>query len=486
MDDDVRPVPGALPIGHGWRPAAQQSEICFPYDGSVVATAPVGDVEAAAEALTAAAAARSTAAALTSGQRMSVLTAVADWIKLKVPILVDLLVLETGKPRIDCRTEVARSELTWRLAAQEPARATGETVPVDFLPGAQSLIASYTRRPAGVIVGIAGFNYPLLLATHKIAPAIAAGCPIILKPAPATPLSTLWMVAATRAALLDVQADPAMVQLVTGGAEVGAVLTTDPRIAVVSFTGSAAVGHRIARACAPRKALLELGSNSALIVADDADLGAAADAVAAGGYYASGQACISVQRVIVMDTVAAEFTELLLDRVDRLVVGDPRRSDVRVAPLIDPAATDRVLDWIAAAVATGARLRVGGERDGRSIRPAVLTDVPDGTDLWDEEVFGPVVALRTVNTFEQALDTANHTRYGLQAAVFTTSLARAHQAIDGLEVGGVVVNDVPGFRSDALAYGGVKDSGIGREGPRWAVEEFTVTRAAVIRPVAGQ
>ena len=275
-------------------------------------------------------------------------------------------------------------------------------------------------------------------------------------------------------------------QAVTGGQDVGVALTTDPRVAVVSFTGSAAVGHAIARACAPRKALLELGSNSALIVCDDADLDAAADAVISGGFYASGQACISVQRVLVMAVVAEAFHTLLLDRLPGVAVGDPRSSRVRVAPLINAAATDRVLGWIDEAVRAGGRLLGGGTREGRCICPALVADVPDGTNLWDEEVFGPVVALRTVDTFAGAIEAAIRTRYGLQAAVFTNSLARAHQAIEELEVGAVIVNEVPGFRSDALAYGGVKDSGIGREGPHWAVQEYTVTRAAVIRPVAGR
>ena len=486
LTNGVRPPAGRLPIGDDWVTAPTTAPVYFPFDGSVVDRAPVGDAALATSALDAACAARPAVARMTAGQRLSVLRRVADLVTAKTALLVDLLVLETGKPRVDCRTEVARTALTWSLAAAEPARPTGETVPVTFLPGAESLIASYTRRPAGVVVGIAGFNYPPLLASHKVAPAIAAGCPVVLKPAPATPLATLWLVAAVREALVQVGAPVAAVQAVTGGTDVGIALTTDPRVAVVSFTGSAAVGHAIARACAPRKAVLELGSNSALIVSDDADLAAAADAVISGGFYASGQACISVQRVIVMSAVADAFTALLLDRMPHIGVGDPRLDRTRVAPLIDEAATERVLDWIASAVAAGARVLVGGEREGRCIRPALVADVPDGTDLWDEEVFGPVVALRTVDGFDRAIETANRTRYGLQAAVFTTSLARTHQAIDELEAGGVIVNEVPGFRSDALAYGGVKDSGIGREGPHFAVQEFTVTRAAVIRPVAGR
>lgn len=486
MVDGLRPPAGRLPIGEEWVPAPRRAPVIFPWDGSVVADAPVGDVRSAAAAIDAASAVRRATAKLTTGARMTVLQQVAQWLRDQRDPVTELLIAETGKPRGDCEVEVARATLTWELASHEPARLQGETVPVDFLPGADSLIASYTRRPAGVVVGIAGFNYPLLLASHKIAPAIAAGCPVIVKPAPATPLATLWLVAVARAALAGVGAPVSAVQAVTGGPDVGAALTTDPRVAVVSFTGSAAVGQAIARACAPRKALLELGSNSALIVCDDADVAAAADGVIAGGFYASGQACISVQRVIVMSAVAEEFTERLLQRLAQLRVGDPRTPGTGVAPLIDGAATDRVLRWIGDAVARGARVLAGGERVGRCIAPAVVAGVADGTELWEEEVFGPVVALRTVDGFDEAIEVANRTRYGLQAAVFTTSLARAHRCIDELEVGGVVVNDVPGFRSDALAYGGIKDSGIGREGPRWAVAEYTVTKASVIRPVAGR
>jgi acyl-CoA reductase-like NAD-dependent aldehyde dehydrogenase len=259
-------------------------------------------------------------------------------------------------------------------------------------------------------------------------------------------------------------------------------LTTDRRVPVVSFTGSAAVGHAIARAVAPRKTLLELGANSALVVAADADLDAAASAVLRGGYYASGQACISVQRVLVEAPVADEFARRVMQRLGEVVIGDPRDPATRVSALINAGSTARVLAWVADAVAGGARLLAGGAQHGPVIEPTVLADVPDGAAAWDEEIFGPVVALRTVPDMDAALDAVNASRYGLHAAVFTSSLATAYAAIDRLDVGGVVINDVPGFRSDVMPYGGVKDSGIGREGPRWAVEEMTVTRMAIIRP----
>jgi acyl-CoA reductase-like NAD-dependent aldehyde dehydrogenase len=475
-------LPDGLPVGDGWVPAPTRTTVRFPYDGSPVADAPVGDATLATAAVDAATAVRREVAALTSGARRSVLAAVADAVAAHREPLIELLVAETGKPRIDCTVEVDRTVLTWSLAAEEPARLHGETVPIDLLPSGAGLVGYFTRRPAGVVVGVAGFNYPLMLASHKVAPAIAAGCPVIVKPAPSTPLATLWLAAAVRAALADAGAPAATMQVVTGETDVGVALTTDPRVAVVSFTGSAAVGHAIARAAAPRKVVLELGSNAALVVCADADLDAAASAVIRGGYYASGQACISVQRVLVEAPVAEAFAAKLSGRLGEVVVGDPREPATRVSALIDERATDRVLSWVADAVAAGGRLLAGGERSGTAIAPTVLADVPDGVAAWDEEIFGPVVLLRTVPDLDAALKAVNDSRYGLHAAVFTSSLASAHRAIEELEVGGVVVNDVPGFRSDAMPYGGVKDSGIGREGPRWAVEEFTVTRMAIIRP----
>lgn len=476
------PDPARLPVGEAGVDVEDRRTVVFPWDGSDVAPAPEGTTEHAAAALDAAAAARGAVARISSGVRREALQRTAALVREHRDALVDLLVLETGKPLVDCRVEVDRTVLTWSLAAEEPARLHGETVPLDLLPGAESLVGWFTRRPAGVVVGIAGFNYPLMLASHKLAPALAAGCPVVVKPAPATPLSTLWLVHRVREVLAELGAPAVAVQAVTGDVEVGRLLTTDPRVAVVSFTGSAAVGHAIARACAPRKALLELGSNAALVVCADADLDRAVSAILRGGFYASGQACISVQRVVVEQPVAEELQRRLLAALPEVVVGDPRDERTRVAALIDPAATDRTLQRIGQAVDGGAVLLAGGDRQGTAIAPTVLADVPDDADAWSEEIFSPVVALRTVASPEEAFALVNASRYGLHAAVFTSSLATAHAAIDTLEVGGVVVNDVPGFRSDAMPYGGVKDSGIGREGPRWAVEEFTVTRMAVVRP----
>ena len=466
--------PDGLPVGADWVSTVDAAEIVFPYDGSVVGTAPIGTPELAKRAVDEAVAVAREVASLPSRTRRKLLNDVAAALAERRAEFENLLVLETGKPLVDCHVEVARTIVTWEAAAEEVSRLHGETVPLDLLPSGDGLVGFWKRKPIGVVVGIAGFNYPLLLASHKIAPAIAAGCPVIVKPAPQTPLATLWLVHLTR----QLAPLPAIVQLVTGDASVGAALTTDRRIGAVSFTGSAAVGHRIARDAAPTKTLLELGSNAALVVAGDADLDAAVDAVVRGGFYASGQACISVQRVLVVASVAEEFTERLLARLDEVVVGDPRDEKTRVSALIDPASTERVQAWIEKA---GAR-RAGGGIDGTVLRPTVLLDVPDGVEAWDEEIFGPVVCLRTVSDVDEAFAAVNASRYGLHASVYSRSLNTAFRALDELDVGGVVVNEVPGFRSDTMPYGGVKDSGIGREGPRFAVEELTVTRMAVLRP----
>ncbi|SEC59518.1 Acyl-CoA reductase [Amycolatopsis tolypomycina] len=478
----VPPVRAGLPIGPGWITGTASAPVVFPYDGSVVGQAPVGSPADAETALAAGAAAVKRVGALTSAARRSILLDVEAAIRARSAEFTELLVAETGKTRADCALELSRTLFTWSATAEEVAHIHGETVPLDIQESGAGLIGYWTRKPIGLVVGIAGFNAPLLLAGHKIAPAIAAGCPVICKPAPATPLSALWLAELVREAATSHGAPPEIVQVITGDAEVGRLLVTDPRVAAVSFTGSAAVGHRIAKDAAPRKVLLELGSNAALVVAPDADVEKAADAVLRGGFYFNGQACIAVQRVIVCDEVRDEFVARLTARVGELTTGDPRDPATRVAPLIDEASTNRALSWIEKAEEAGAKLLAGGRRVGRAIEPTVLSDVPEDAEAWCEEIFAPVVAIRSVPDLPAAFDLVNRSRYGLHASVFTRSLSTAFTAIEELEVGGVIVNEAPGFRSDIMPYGGVKDSGIGREGPRFAIEELTVTRMAVIRP----
>jgi acyl-CoA reductase-like NAD-dependent aldehyde dehydrogenase len=476
------PYPAGLPIGEHWLDCTEEQPIVFPFDGSPVASSPVGTVQHAVSAVDAADSVRAELAGLSTGSRRTLLIGIHDALAERTAEFEQLLVLETGKPLVDCRTEVARALTTWSASAEEVAHQHGETVPLDLQPSGVGMIGYWTRRPAGIVVGITGFNYPFLLASHKLAPALAAGCPIIIKPAPNTPLTTLWAVDIIRGVLREHGVSTAAVQLVTGGIAVGEALVRDPRVAVVSFTGSAAVGHQIARDAAPRKVVLELGSNSALIVASDADVESAVDAAIRGGFYANGQACISVQRILLDDAIADDFERKLLARLPEVLVGDPRRESTRVAPVINEGSTERILGWITAAQASGARILAGGDVVGRSITPTVLTDVPRDALVWCEEIFGPVVVLQRVADLDSAIDLVNGSRYGLQAAIYTGSLHRAFRAINELDVGGVVVNEIPGFRSDIMPYGGVKDSGTGREGPRFAMEEFTVTRMAMIRP----
>ncbi len=303
-----------------------------------------------------------------------------------------------------------------------------------------------------------------------------------MKPAPNTPLTTLWAVHLIRQALSEHEASPAAVQLVTGGIDVGQTLVADPRAAVVSFTGSAAVGHQIAKNAAPRKTVLELGSNTGFIVAKDARIDEAVDAVIRGGFYANGQACISVQRVIVEEQVAEEFQRRLLERMDEVAVGDPEVAGHPggTADQCGLHRTDHDLD------SGGGGLRCTDSAWRRTARsqpgPTVISQLPTEANLWCEEIFGPVICLNRVPDLDTAIELVNDSRYGLQAAIYTASLKTAFRAIEELDVGGVVVNEIPGFRSDIMPYGGVKDSGIGREGPRFAMEEFTVTRMAIIRP----
>jgi len=470
--------PQGLPLGSGWVDPGRWEPIVSPFDGALVAEAPVGGAVEVEAALAAAHAARSEVGALPTHERRRILRSSRDAIVANADDLALLLTLETGKPIVDSRTEVARAATTFDVAADEAGRLHGETVALDLLPAGEGLIGYWVRRPVGVVVGITGFNYPLLLAAHKVAPALAAGCPIIVKPSPRTPLATLELIRLLR----DAGCPDAAVQMVTGDAKVGDALVRDERTAAVSFTGSAGVGHAIAAAAGSKRVVLELGSNAALIVAADADLDAAAAAVTRGGFYASGQACISVQRVLVAAPVLQPFLERLVPLVVALPVGDPRSEATRVAPLIDDAAAERVTGWIGAAVDAGARLLTGGERDGRVVTPAVVADVPDGQPLWDEEVFGPVVCVRAVPDLDAAVAAVNASRYGLHASVFTRDLGTAFAAAERLEVGGVMINEPPGFRADNMPYGGVKRSGLGREGPRFAIDELTVTRMVVIRP----
>lgn len=441
-----------------------------------LSTAPADDVEAA---VAAADRVRGEFAAAPAHVRAGALDHVSRRLAERSEEITRLITAESGKPVKWARLEVTRAVSTFRWGAEEARRWSGSLQRLDTDPAATGRLALVRRAPRGPVLGIAPFNFPLNLVAHKVAPAIAVGAPIVLKPAPATPLSAL--VLGEILAETDLPAGSWSVLSVPN--EVAAELVRDPRLPVVSFTGSVPVGWSI-RDSVPRKHVtLELGGNAAVVVAPDQDddaLACAAARIATFAMYQAGQSCISVQRVFAHRDVAAVLTERVAEAVAKLVTGDPTDPATDVGPLIDERAARRVETWVAEAVAAGARLVTGGSRDGAAYAPTVLTDVPPTAKVAREEVFGPVVVLDTVASVDEAFTRVNDSRFGLQAGVFTRDLQLAFRAARELEVGGVIIGDVPSFRADQMPYGGLKDSGVGREGVHAAMADLTEERVLVL------
>ncbi|SDZ37707.1 Acyl-CoA reductase [Amycolatopsis xylanica] len=391
--------------------------------------------------------------------------------------LAQLITAESGKPLKWARGEVGRAVSTFRWAAEEARRFSGDLQRLDTDAGGTGRLALIRRVPKGPVLGITPFNFPLNLVAHKVAPAIAVGAPIVLKPAPATPLTAL--------ALGEILADAGLPagswSILPTGNEEAAKLVADPRLPVVSFTGSVPVGWGI-RDSVPRKHVaLELGGNAAVLVCPDwADLEFAAQRIATFAMYQAGQSCISVQRVYAHTDVYDELSARVLEQVRALRTGDPRADATDVGPLVNTAAAERVESWVAAAVNAGAELLTGGGRDGATVEPTVLAGAPEDADVMAEEVFGPVVSLSRVDSVDEGVRLINASRFGLQAGVFTRDLPTAFDVSAKLQVGGVLVGDVPSFRADQMPYGGVKDSGVGREGPASAMADFTEERVTVL------
>jgi acyl-CoA reductase-like NAD-dependent aldehyde dehydrogenase len=389
------------------------------------------------------------------------------------------IALEAAKPIGTARVEVARAVSTFRFSAAECRTLAGEMLPLDASQAGEGRLGFTLRVPVGVIGAITPFNFPLNLVAHKVAPAIAAGCAVVLKPAQQTPFSGIKLAEL----LLDRCGLPAgWLHVVTGaGSQVGAALVEHDDVAMVTFTGSPEVGWGIRATAARKKVSLELGNNAPIIVEPDGDWETAATKIAAAGYSHAGQSCISVQRVLVHGSIADAFTSRLVDAVAALRVGDPLDDDTQVSSLIDEDNRDRVKAWIDEAVAAGAKAATGGEvHDDGTLAPTVLTEVTGDMQVCRDEVFGPVVGVQTYGDVEEAFALANDTRYGLHAGIFTSSLATARRAIEVLDFGGVIVNDVPTWRADQMPYGGLRDSGNTREGPAYAVREMTEIRSAVI------
>jgi aldehyde dehydrogenase (NAD+) len=427
----------------------------------------VTDVEAA---VAAAWSVRRELAASPAHQRAAALDHVSRTLEARRDEVSALITEEMGKPRRWADVEVTRAVSTFRFGAEEARRWSGSLQRLDTEPAAEGRLAVVRRVPRGPVLGIAPFNFPLNLVAHKVAPALAVGAPIVVKPAPAAPRTALLL----ESVLAETDLPAGSVSVLAVDNETTQSLVRDPRLPVVSFTGSVPVGWAI-RDAAPRKHLvLELGGNAAVVVCEDADLARAAERTALFSMYQGGQSCIAVQRVYVLAPVWEEFRSLFLDAVSALSLTDD------VGPLVNDEAAARVEAWVAEAVSDGATVLCGNTREGRLVAPTVLADVPAGAKVLDDEVFGPVVVLVPVQSVDEAFEAVNDSRFGLQAGVFTRDVQVAFRAFRELEVGGVVIGDVPSYRADQMPYGGMKDSGTGREGVRAAMHDLTEEKVMVL------
>jgi len=459
-----------------WIEQGELQEIRAPFDGSVIAQVYQGTREHAQAAITAAVKAFGTTRRLPAFERQRVLRRVAQSIAERKEEFARTMAQEAGKPIKAARTEVERAIFTFNVAAEESTRIYGEYIPLDwqeFTAGRWGLVR---RFPLGPIAGITPFNFPLNLVAHKVAPAIASGCTMVLKPAPQTPLSAFLLAECVQQAGWP---DGALNVLPLSNDDAG-LLVTDDRIKLISFTGSAPVGWQIKKNAGKKKVILELGGNAGVIVHSDADLAYAADRCVAGGFGYAGQTCISVQRILVERSVYGQFIDLLLAGVKSLKIGDPLEESTDLGPLIRESDAIRASQWIEEAVRAGARLLIGGKRTGPLLEPTVLTGTRPDMKVNCQEIFAPVVTVESYDDFHAAVRQINNSPYGLQAGIFTRDVKLLFNAYEELEVGGVIAGDVPAFRIDHMPYGGVKDSGLGREGLRYAIEEMTEPKLLVM------
>src|SRR6202522_1449239 len=459
-----------------WIEDGEPVEIRAPYDGSVVGRVFQGRHQHAEAAIAAAVKAFGTTRRLPAFERQRVLRRVAESITQRKEEFAHTLAQEAGKPIKAARSEVDRSIFTFTVAAEESTRIYGEVVPLDWQQFTAGRWGIVRRFPLGPIAGITPFNFPLNLVAHKVAPAIASGCTMVLKPAPQTPLTALLLAEVIQQAGWP---DGGFNALLLSNEDSG-LLVRDERIKLISFTGSAAVGWTIKNNAGKKKVVLELGGNAGVIVHHDADLSYAADRCVTGGFAYAGQTCISVQRILVEHSVYGKFTELLLAAVGKLKVGDPLDESTNLGPLIRESDAIRAADWVQEAVRGGARLLCGGNRKGSFLEPTVLTGTRPTMKVNCQEVFAPVVTIEPYNDFASALKQLNSSAYGLQAGLFTRDAKLIFEAYDELEVGGLIAGDVPTFRVDHMPYGGVKDSGLGREGLRDSIQEMTEPKLLVM------
>ncbi len=465
-----------LLIDGAWVETGDWLDVRSPYDGSVVGRVAKGGAGETRRAV--AAAARAMANPLPAHERAAILDRTARLVEERAEEIARTISSEAGKPLKAARVEVARATSTFTMAGVEARKLAGEVVPMDASAAGVGKVAMTLRVPIGVVGAISPFNFPFNLVAHKVAPALAAGCAVVLKPASQTPLSALLLAELeTEAGLpggwLNVVCGPA--------SEIGDVLVEDERVTLITFTGSADVGWKLRERAARKRVNLELGNATPVIVAGDADLDDAAGRLAANAFSFAGQSCISVQRIYVERSAFDGFLERFLPRVEALVVGDPADDQTDVGALISASDRDRVLEWIEEATSRGARILAGGGLDGELLRPTVLADAPVDAKVSCEEVFGPLCTVTAFDTLDEAVALANGTRFGLQAGIFTRDVKAALRAAAMLEFGGVTVNEAPTFRADQMPYGGVKDSGNTREGPAYAVREMTEDRLVVLQ-----
>jgi acyl-CoA reductase-like NAD-dependent aldehyde dehydrogenase len=459
-----------------WVEEGTPVEIRGPYYGTPIAQVFQCTRDHAERAIQGAVRAFGSTRRLPAFERQRVLRSIAQYITSKKEEFARTLAQESGKPLKQARTEVERGIFTFTVAAEETTRIPGEYLSLDWQQFTSGRWGIVRRFPIGPIAGITPFNFPLNLVAHKVAPAIASGCPIILKPAPQTPLTAFLLAEAVEQAGLP---DGAFNVLPLSNEDTG-LLVTDDRIKLISFTGSAAVGWEIKRRAGKKKVVLELGGNAGVVVHGDADLAWAAERCVTGGFSYAGQTCISVQRILVERPAFTKFRDLFLAGVSQLKIGDPMDEITDLGPLIRESDAIRATAWVQEAVQDGATLLCGGKRRGPVMDPTVLTGTRPDMKVNCQEIFGPVVTLEAYDDFAQALQLINESPYGLQAGVFTRDAARIFQAFEELEVGGVVAGDVPSFRIDHMPYGGVKDSGLGREGLRYAIEDMTEPKLLVM------
>lgn len=447
------------------------------YTGQVATRVALADAKIIDAAIGAAVEAAEPMARMAAYERQAVLAHCVTRFQERSDELAYALCVEAGKPIRDARGEVGRLIDTFRIAAEESVRITGEIQPLDISPRARGYQGMWKRVPIGPCSFISPFNFPLNLAAHKIAPALAVGCPFVMKPASRTPLGAIII----GEVLAETSLPKGAFSILPTSRDGADLFTTDDRLKLLSFTGSPEVGWDLKARAGKKKVVLELGGNAAVVIDADADLDDAVDRTVFGAFYQSGQSCIGVQRIIIHESIYDDFKSRLVAKTKTLIAGDPHKEETFVGPMIDVKEAARLDAWIQEAVGQGAKLLCGGKRDGSMLEATLLEGVNRHAKLYREEAFGPVAVLSRFTDFEAALDEVNDSKFGLQASIFTRDLYKMLRAWDRLEVGGVVIGDVPSYRVDNMPYGGVKDSGLGREGIRFAIEDMTEIRNLVIR-----